>query len=36
MKQEEINIADILRDMPKGMSLYSPIYGEVKFLNIKK
>lgn len=29
MKQEEINIADILRDMPGMMELYSPLCGEV-------
>lgn len=27
MKQEEINIADILRNMPKGTPLYSPVCG---------
>ena len=26
-----INIAEILRDMPKGTKLYSPIFGDVKF-----
>lgn len=28
---EKINIAEILRDMPKGTKLYSPLFGEVKF-----
>lgn len=27
----KINIAEILKDCPKGMGLYSPIFGEVKF-----
>lgn len=30
----KINIAEILKDCPKGMELYSPIYGEVKFYKI--
>lgn len=29
--ENEINIAEILRDMPKGTKLYSPLFGEVKF-----
>lgn len=29
--ENKINIAEILRDMPKGTELYSPLFGEVKF-----
>ena len=29
--EQNINIAEILRDMPKGTKLYSPLFGEVKF-----
>lgn len=29
--ENEINIAEILKDCPKGMELYSPIYGEYNF-----
>lgn len=29
--ENKINIAEILRDMPKGTKLYSPLFGEVKF-----
>ena len=29
--ENEINIAEILKDCPKGTKLYSPIFGEVKF-----
>lgn len=29
--ENKINIAEILKDCPKGMKLYSPIFGEVKF-----
>lgn len=32
--ENEINIAEILKDCPKGMKLYSPICGEVKFNEI--
>ena len=28
----KINIAKILKDFPKGMKLYSPIYGNIEFL----
>lgn len=31
MSNENINIADILRDCPKGMKLYSSVYGTVFF-----
>ena len=29
-KNNNINIAEILKDCPKGMKLYSPLFGEVK------
>lgn len=29
--ENKINIAEILRDCPKGTKLYSPLFGEVKF-----
>lgn len=32
--EKEINIAEILKDKPKGTKLYSPIFGEVKYDNI--
>ena len=32
--KDNINIAEILKDCPKGMKLYSPICGEVKFNEI--
>lgn len=33
---KNINLAEILRDCPKGLRLYSPIYGDVMFTGIKK
>lgn len=33
---EEINIAGILSDCPKGMKLYSPLYGNVIFEEIEE
>ncbi len=30
----KINIAEILKDCPKGMKLYSPIYGKVELWNV--
>lgn len=33
---ENINLVEILKDCPKGTKLYSPIFGEVEFLGIKK
>lgn len=30
----KMNIAEILKDCPKGTRLYSPIYGEVRYLYI--
>ena len=32
--ENKINIAEILKDCPKGMELYSPIYGKVEFLEV--
>ena len=29
-----MNIAEILKDCPKGTKLYSPVYGEVSYLYI--
>lgn len=34
--ENKINIAEILKDCPKGMKLYSPIYGEIELLKVKK
>ena len=33
--EQKINIAEILRDCPKGMELYSPIFGTVYFEGIR-
>lgn len=32
--ENKINIAEILKDCPKGMELYSPIYGTVELLEV--
>lgn len=32
--ENKINIAEILRDMPKGTKLYSPLFGEVKLKEV--
>lgn len=32
---ENLNLVEILKDCPKGMKLYSPIFGDVSFLEIK-
>lgn len=32
--ENKINIAEILRDMPKDTKLYSPLFGEVKFKEV--
>lgn len=32
--ENKINIAEILKDCPKGMKLYSPLYGEVEYQRI--
>ena len=34
MEKNKINIAEILKDCPKGMELYSPIYGKVELLKV--
>lgn len=33
--ENKINIAEILKDCPKGMKLYSPLFGEVKLYQSK-
>ena len=33
--KNKINIAEILRDMPKGTKLYSPIFGDMEFERIR-
>lgn len=33
-KNNNINIAEILKDCPKGMKLYSPIYGKVELFKV--
>ena len=30
-----MNIAEILKKCPKGMKLYSPVFGEVEFVKVK-
>lgn len=35
MEQERINIAELLKDCPKGIKLYSPICGECEFIRVK-
>lgn len=32
--ENKINIAEILKDCPKGTKLYSPIYGEIELLKV--
>lgn len=32
----KINIAEILKDCPKGMGLYSPLFGKVKFTGLSE
>lgn len=34
--EAKINIAEILKDKPKGLNLYSPVYGKVKFEAVHK
>lgn len=34
--EEKINIAEILKDKPKGIRLYSPIFGECAFSFVRK
>lgn len=31
---ENLNLVEILKDCPKGTKLYSPIYGDVEFLQV--
>ena len=31
---ENLNLAEILKDCPKGTKLYSPVYGEVEFQGV--
>lgn len=33
-KKDNINIAEILKECPKGMKLYSPLFGEVKLKQV--
>lgn len=33
-KKDNINIAEILKDCPKGMKMYSPIYGKVELWKV--
>lgn len=32
--ENKINIAEILRDMPKGTKLYSPLFGKCKYIGV--
>ena len=34
MKNQELNLVELLKDCPKGTKFYSPIYGEVEFSHI--
>lgn len=34
MKNQELNLVELLKDCPKGTKLYSPIFGEVKLRSI--
>jgi hypothetical protein len=36
MKNEELNLVELLKDCPKGTKLYSPLVGEVRFDRINK
>lgn len=36
MEKNNINIAEILKDCPEGMKLYSPLFGEVKLNGISE
>ena len=35
MKQEEFDLVEILKDCPKGIKLYSTIFGDVKFNHVE-
>lgn len=32
--EKKINIAEILRDMPKGIKLYSPLFGKCEYIDV--
>lgn len=32
--EDKINIAEILRDMPKGTKLYSPLFGKCELVGV--
>ncbi len=32
--ENKINIAEILRDMPKGTKLYSPLFGKCEYISV--
>lgn len=34
MKNEELNLAELLKDCPKGTKFYTPICGEVEFVTV--
>lgn len=34
MKNEELNLAELLKDCPKGTKFYSPVCGEVEFVTV--
>lgn len=34
MKNEELNLVELLKDCPKGTKLYSPVCGEVEFVAV--
>ena len=36
MKNQELNLVELLKDCPKGTKFYSPICGEVGFIEINK
>lgn len=35
IEEKDLNLVEILKDAPKGTKLYSPIFGEVKFLELR-
>lgn len=35
MEKEQINVAELLKDCPKGMELYSPMFGTVIFEGVR-
>lgn len=36
MKTKDLNLCEILKDCPKGMELYSPIYGIMRLHSVRK